>query len=191
MLAYSSIAHAGYLLMAVAAAGAVGVAESATRGMLVYLLAYTFTNLGAFAVVIALEKADGSGTALEDFVGLGRSRPFLAAMMAFFMLSLTGVPATAGFIGKFLVFGASIEAGLIWLAVIGVVTSVFSAYYYVRVIVNMYLRESDKPVETEGETPFVQYAAYISFTAVLVLGLFPALALNLLGGAQLTLATLF
>jgi NADH-quinone oxidoreductase subunit N len=191
MLAYSSIAHAGYLLMAVAAAGAVGVAESATRGMLVYLLAYTFTNLGAFAVVIALEKADGTGTSLEDFVGLGRSRPFLAAMMAFFMLSLTGVPATAGFIGKFLVFGASIEAGLIWLAVIGVVTSVFSAYYYVRVIVNMYLRESDTPVEAEGETPFVQYVAYISFTAVLVLGLFPALALNLLGGAQLTLATLF
>ncbi|HRF93802.1 MAG TPA: hypothetical protein PLZ51_01345, partial [Aggregatilineales bacterium] len=89
------------------------------------------------------------------------------------------------------VFGSSLDAGLIWLAVIGVVTSVFSAYYYVRIIVNMYLRESEKPVEAVGETPFVQYAAYISFTVVLVLGLFPALALNLLGGAQLTLATLF
>jgi NADH-quinone oxidoreductase subunit N len=191
MLAYSSIAHAGYLLMAVAAAGSVGIAESATRGLLVYLLSYTFTNLGAFAIVIALEKEDGTGTAIEDFVGLSRTRPFLAGMMALFMLSLTGVPATAGFIGKFLVFGASLDAGLIWLAVIGVVTSVFSAYYYVRIIVNMYLRESEKPVEAVGETPFVQYAAYISFTVVLVLGLFPALALNLLGGAQLTLATLF
>ncbi|MCL4256522.1 MAG: NADH-quinone oxidoreductase subunit N, partial [Anaerolineae bacterium] len=191
MLAYSSIAHAGYLLMAVAAAGAVGVADSATRGLLVYLLAYTFTNLGAFAVIIALEKEDGTGTMIEDFVGLGRSRPLLAMMMAFFMLSLTGVPATAGFIGKFLVFGASIEAGLIWLAVIGVLTSVASAYYYVRIIVNMYLRDSDTPIEAEGETLFVKYATYISFTAVLVIGLFPALALNLLGGAQITLASLF
>lgn len=191
MLAYSSIAHAGYLLMAVAAAGSIGVAESATRGLLVYLLAYSFTNLGAFAVVIALEKSDGTGTEIEDFVGLGRSRPFLAAMMALFMLSLTGVPATAGFIGKFLVFGATIEAGLVWLAVIGVVTSVASAYYYVRVIVNMYLRDADGAVEAEGETPFVQYATYISFTVVLVLGLFPALALNLLSGAQITLASLF
>ncbi|MCU0481212.1 MAG: NADH-quinone oxidoreductase subunit N [Anaerolineae bacterium] len=191
MLAYSSIAHAGYILMAVAAAGSAGVGDASTRGMLVYLLAYTFTNLGAFAVVITLEKEDGSGTAIEDFVGLGKSRPFLAAMMAFFMLSLTGVPATAGFIGKFLVFGASVEAGLIWLAVIGVLTSVFSAYYYVRIIVNMYLRDTDKPAEVVGETPFVKYATYISFTAVLVLGLFPALALNLLGGAQITLASLF
>ncbi|PJF27633.1 MAG: hypothetical protein CUN52_14220 [Phototrophicales bacterium] len=190
MLAYSSIAHAGYLLMAVAAAGAVGVAESATRGLLVYLLSYTFTNLGAFAVIIALEKEDGTGTMIEDFVGLARSRPVLAAMMAFFMLSLTGVPATAGFIGKFLVFGASIEAGLIWLAVIGVLTSVLSAYYYVRVIVNMYLRDSDAPLEAEGETPLVKYAVYISFTAVLVIGLFPALALNLLG-SSITLASLF
>lgn len=191
MLAYSSIAHAGYLLMAVAAAGAVGVSDSATRGLLVYLLAYTFTNLGAFAVIIALEKEDGTGTMIEDFVGLGRSRPLLAMMMAFFMLSLTGVPATAGFIGKFLVFGASIEAGLIWLAVIGVLTSVASAYYYVRIIVNMYLRDSENPIEAEGETLLVKYAAYISFTAVLVIGLFPALALNLLGGTQITLASLF
>src|SRR5664279_2252023 len=133
MLAYSSIAHAGYVLMAVAAAGTPGLGDQAARAALIYLLAYMFTNLGAFAVVIAIEKNDGSGTMLDDFKGLAKSRPALAAMTAFFMLSLAGVPLTGGFIGKWFVFWASLNGGLTVLAVIGVLTSVVSAFYYVRV----------------------------------------------------------
>ncbi len=179
MLAYSSIAHAGYILMGVAAVGTAGVAAEATRGALIYLLAYTFTNLGAFAVVMAIEKNDGSGTQISDFIGLGRSKPLLAVMMAFFMLSLTGVPTTAGFIGKFLLFGAALEAGLIWLTVIGVLTSVISAFYYVRIIVNMYLRDGEGDA-AEGATDYLNYATYAAFAGTLIIGLFPFLAVNLL-----------
>ncbi len=177
MLAYSSIAHAGYILMAVAAAGTSGVANEATRAALVYLLAYMFTNLGAFAVALAIEKNDGTGTNLEDFVGLSKSRPMLAMMMAVFMLSLTGIPLTGGFIGKLLVFQATLEAGLIPLAIIGVLTSVVSAFYYVRVIVNMYLREGDGD-PAAGATRYVRWAAYISFAGTVILGLLPSLIFN-------------
>ncbi|TVR24266.1 MAG: NADH-quinone oxidoreductase subunit N [Anaerolineaceae bacterium] len=179
MLAYSSIAHAGYILMGVAAVGTIGVAEEATRAALIYMLAYTFTNLGAFAVVMALEKDDGSGTQIADFKGLSRSRPLLAVMMAFFMLSLTGVPTTAGFIGKFLLFGAALEAGLVLLTIIGVLTSVVSAYYYVRIIVNMYLEDGEGD-PAEGATQYLNYATYAAFAGTLIIGLFPFLAVNLL-----------
>lgn len=190
MLAYSSIAHAGYILMAVAAVGTFGVSADATRGALVYLLAYTFTNLGAFAVVMALEKDDGSGTDVEDFVGLSRSQPMLAAMMAFFMLSLTGVPTTAGFVGKFLIFGAAVDAGLILLTVIGVLTSVVSAFYYVRIIVNMYLRDGEGD-EAAGATQYVNYAIYAAFSGTLILGILPFLAFDLLDTVGTTIATIF
>ena len=101
MLAYSSIAHAGYILVAVAASGTVGVADAATQSALVYMLAYMFTNLGAFAVVMSIEGEDGSGGNIEDLTGLARSRPLMAMAMTIFMLSLTGIPLTAGFLGKF------------------------------------------------------------------------------------------
>ncbi len=182
MLAYSSIAHAGYILMAVAAVGTFGVAESAVQGALIYLMAYMFTNLGAFAVVLALEKEDASPVMLDDFIGLGKTRPGMAAMMAFFMLSLTGVPTTAGFIGKFLIFGAALDAGLVPLAVIGMLTSVVSAFYYVRIIVNMYLREAETDVPVPGATRYVTAAVFTAFSGTLILGLFPMLALNLLDG---------
>lgn len=178
LLAYSSIAHAGYILMAVAAAASPATADSATRGALVYLLAYTFTNLGAFAVALAIEKDDGTGTDLKDFVGLARSKPVLAAIMAVFMFSLTGIPLTAGFTGKWFVFQATVQAGLIPLAVIGVLTSVVSAFYYVRIIVNMYLSDGEGD-EAAGATPLVNWAIYISFAGTLLLGLFPILATNL------------
>ena len=190
LLAYSSIAHAGYILMAVAAAGTAGVSGSSINGALVYLLAYTLTNLGAFAVAIAIEKDDGSGTTLEDFVGLGRSKPLLAAMMAVFMFSLTGIPLTAGFIGKWLIFSATVEAGLIWLAIIGVLTSVVSAYYYVRVIINMYLRDGEGS-PAEGSTPLLNGAVYAAFAGTLLLGIFPILATNLLDGAQTAFLLVF
>jgi NADH-quinone oxidoreductase subunit N len=178
MLAYSSIAHAGYVLMAVAAAGTPGVANAAAQSALIYLLAYAFTNLGAFGVALAIEREDGSGTNLSDFVGLGNSRPLLAAIMAVFMLSLTGIPLTAGFTGKWLVFQATLEAGLIPLAIIGVLTSVVSAFYYVRIIVNMYLRDGEGD-PASGATPYVTYAVYAAFAGTLILGIFPVLATNL------------
>lgn len=178
MLAYSSIAHAGYILMAVAAAASPQYADAATQGALVYLLAYTFTNLGAFAVAIAIEKNDGTGSNLDDFKGLARSKPILAAMMTVFMFSLTGIPLTAGFTGKWFVFQASVSAGLIPLAIIAVLTSVVSAFYYLRIIVNMYLADGEGD-PAAGATPAVNWALYITFAGTLALGLFPILVTNL------------
>lgn len=178
MLAYSSIAHAGYIMMAVAAAGSAGVANAATQAALLYLLAYMFTNLGAFGVALAIEKDDGSGTDLNDFVGLSKSRPLLAIMMAVFMLSLTGIPLTGGFIGKWFVFKAALDAGLVPLAIIGVLTSVVSAFYYVRVIVNMYLRDGEGQ-PAEGATQYVNWAVYVAFAGTLLMGILPFLATNL------------
>lgn len=192
LLAYSSIAHAGYILMAVAAvgsstlAGAGSVGTTAAQSALVYLLAYMFTNLGAFAVVMALEQTDGSGTEINDFVGLYNSRPGLAIAMALFMFSLTGIPLTAGFLGKWLVFGAAVQGGLIGLAVIGVLTSVVSAFYYVRIIVNMFLRDDAEGNATTSLTQPLQVAIYASVAGVLILGIAVPLATNLVSAVQLT-----
>lgn len=191
MLAYSSIAHAGYILMAVASVGSInmvpGIGDAAAQAGIVYLMTYMFTNIGAFAVVLAVEKADGSGVDLEDFVGLSQSKPWLAAAMAIFMLSLTGIPLTAGFLGKWLVFGVAVQAGLIPLAIIGVLTSVISAFYYVRVIVNMYLRDSEEGEEiaAEGATTPVRYAIYASMVGVLIVGIAVPLVMNLVEMVQL------
>ncbi|KXK13618.1 MAG: NADH-quinone oxidoreductase subunit N [Chloroflexi bacterium OLB15] len=180
LLAYSSIANAGYVMMALAAAGTPGVENQATRAALIYLVAYMFTNLGAFAVAIGVERVNG-GSDLEDFVGLGKSRPAMAIMMAIFMLSLTGVPLTSGFIGKAFVFSATLNAGLVWLAIIGVITSVISAYYYVRVIVNMYLRDAEtEPADpAPGYMPSVQWATAIAFGGTLLIGILPVLIIGL------------
>ena len=179
MLAYSSIAHAGYILVAVVAAGTAGMAEAATQGALVYMMAYMFTNLGAFAVVMAIENKDGSGINLDDIVGLARSRPLMAMAMTVFMLSLTGIPLTAGFVGKLLVFATAVQAGLIGLAVVGVLTSVVSAFYYMRVVVNMYLRGESTSLTPSLETPGVRWAINISLAGTLIFGIFYPLATNL------------
>lgn len=140
MLAYSSIAHAGYILIAVAASAK---SPDGVSSALFYMLAYLFTNLGAFAIVIAREHRYGEGTALDDFKGLAKSSPLMALAMAYFMLSLTGIPPTGGFSGKFFVFRAAIEADLVWLAIIGVITSVVSGYYYLRVVYLMFMFDGD------------------------------------------------
>ena len=181
ILAYSSIAHAGYILIAVTAAGTAGIGNVATQGALVYMLAYMFTNLGAFGVVLAIEKEDGSGINLEDLVGLSQSRPMLAMAMAIFMLSLTGVPLTAGFVGKFMIFSSAIQAGLYGLAIIGVLTSVVSAFYYMRVVVNMYLRDNSEASPVELETSYVRWAINISLAGTIIFGIFFPLATNLVG----------
>ncbi|HYS82015.1 MAG TPA: NADH-quinone oxidoreductase subunit N [Anaeromyxobacteraceae bacterium] len=181
MLAYSSIAHAGYLLVGVVSAAAVGGRESALSGLLFYLAAYTATVIGAFAVVGALERRDDAAGReaadawdLSRLSGLARRRPGLAFAMAIFMLSLAGVPPTAGFIGKLLIFKAAINAQAYPLAVIGVLTSALGAYYYLRVVVFMYMRAPEAGEEgalTLG--PALSVALALSAAAVVVLGVGP------------------
>jgi NADH-quinone oxidoreductase subunit N len=167
MLAYSSIAHAGYILMAVAA---VQGSDQGVSAALFYLLTYLFSNLGAFAVVIAVERANGEGVTLEDYKGLARRSPALAAAMAFFMLSLTGIPPTAGFAGKFYVFRAVIEADLIWLVLVGAVTTVISAYFYLRVVYLSYMFEGEGEVD---RYPVLNTAVALTALATLLLGVLP------------------
>ena len=192
LLAYSSIAHAGYILMAVAAMGGTGLtvtrsgdlvllADAAGQAVLVYLAAYAFSTLGAFAIVMSLERADGGGLDLADYAGLARRRPLHAALMAVFMLSLTGIPLTSGFLGKWLVFQVTIEAGLWPLALVGVLTSVVSAYFYVRVIVQMYLRErADQEEALPAATLSLDSAAYIGFAGTIIVGILPTTLTGLL-----------
>jgi NADH-quinone oxidoreductase subunit N len=178
MLAYSSIAHAGYLLVGVVSAGAPGARESALSSVLFYLAAYTATVIGAFAVVGALERraapGDEPGDAwdLSRLAGLARRRPALAFAMAVFMLSLAGIPPSAGFIGKLLIFKAAINAQAYGLAVIGVLTSALGAYYYLRVIVYMYMRAPEGSEETIL-SPGLNVALAASVVAVVVLGIGP------------------
>jgi len=149
LLAYSSIAHAGYILMAFVPYGQQNVVATSVAAGLFYLVSYVLTNFGAWAVVIALEKSEGKGLEISDYAGLGRKHPALAAAMTVFMLSLTGIPPTLGFVGKFYLFRAAIQGQFYLLAVIGVLTSLISAYYYLRVVVTMYMREGDPETVNE------------------------------------------
>ncbi|MGD2163539.1 MAG: NADH-quinone oxidoreductase subunit N [Anaerolineales bacterium] len=170
MLAYSSIAHAGYIFMAIPAAAVPEVAGEAVRGALFYLMAYAMTNLGAWGVVLAMEKAEGAGLEIDDYAGLGKRRPIMAAAMALFMLSFTGVPPTVGFIGKFYLFRAAIDANLIWLALVGVITSLISAYYYLRVVVVMYMRPGEP--ETQSE-PLLNSTVWLTAIGTFIFGILP------------------
>ncbi len=167
MLAYSSIAHAGYILIGVVAATERGVAAA-----LVYLWVYIFMQLGAFAVVAMLRRQDVIGDELKDLSGLYLRRPLAAVAMLIFMLSLGGIPPTAGFMGKLWLFGAAIESGFVWLAVIFVVNSVISLYYYYRVIVFMWLKD-----ETAGSeiamNPAMATALVIAVIGSLLFGVYP------------------
>lgn len=178
MLAYSSIAHAGYVLVGVAA-GEVGVS-----GVLFYLMAYTLMNIGAFAVLVALERADtdAAGITLERMQGLFHRNPWLAAAMTIFMLSLAGVPPLAGFLGKLYVFSAAISAGFVWLAIFGVINSVISAYYYLRVIARMALDEPAEPVEWSRCVGLTIGTALAAIGTVMI-GLWPMPLLALVQGA--------
>lgn len=125
------------------------VAPTAIAAGLFYLLAYALSNFGSWGVVIALEKAEGKGLEIEDYAGLAKKYPALAVAMTVFMLSLIGFPPTLGMVGKFYLFRSAIAGGFPGLALIGVVTSLLSAYYYLRVVVNMYMKEGDPEVERE------------------------------------------
>ncbi len=167
MLGYSSIAHAGYILIAVAASVN---SPDGLSAALFYMFAYVFTNLGAFAVAVAVERKEGEGVLLEDYKGLAKRYPAMAIAMAFFMLSLTGIPPTGGFTAKFFVFRTGIEAGLTWLVLIGVITSVISAYYYLRVVFYMYMYEGQGEMALR---PSLVSVVVIAAVATLLLGLLP------------------
>ena len=169
MLAYSSIAHAGYILMALVPYANSDVSDDAVSAALFYLVAYALTSFGAWAVVIALEKAEGEGLELDDYAGLGRKYPLLAAAMTVFMLSFTGVPPTLGFVGKFYLFSIVVEADMVGLALIGVLTSLVSAYYYLRVVVYMYMREGEPVVRKET---WVGLTAAVAAFVVVVFSIF-------------------
>jgi NADH-quinone oxidoreductase subunit N len=171
LLAYSSIAHAGYILMAFVPYGQAGVVATSVASGLFYLVSYAISNFGAWAVVIALEGKEGKGLEISNYAGLGRKHPALAAAMAIFMLSLTGIPPTLGFVGKFYLFRAAIEGQFYLLAVIGVVTSLLSAYYYLRVVVTMYMRDGEP--ETTSE-PWLNLTWSVSAILTVLVSLFPA-----------------
>jgi NADH-quinone oxidoreductase subunit N len=168
MLAYSAIAHAGYMIVGMAASPS----QTAGAALIYYLLAYAVTSLGAFAIVIALERIGGP-TLISDYRGLSRRHPGLAAAMALFMLSLTGVPPLAGFVGKFYLFAAGLDAGLVWLVIIAVLNSVISAYYYIGIIVAMYMQEGEVEVKPMNARPGLLISVAIATAAVVMIGLFP------------------
>lgn len=174
MLAYSSIAHAGYLLVAMVAGSELGGAA-----LMYYLVAYGLMNLGAFAVVVAVGKKGEPNEEFNDYAGLGFRYPALAMMMTIFMLSLTGIPPLVGFTGKFYVFSAAVKAGYIWLAVIGVLNSVVSAYYYIRVVVTMYMQEGEKQVEPLSARPALATAIVAATVGTILVGVFPAKPISL------------
>src|ERR1700688_2422549 len=172
LLAYSSIAHAGYML----AAFAMTTPEDSATGIsavMFYTAAYAAMNVGAFAVVSHFANAGERYVTLEDYEGLGRSSPLLAATLTVFLLSLIGIPMTGGFLAKFYVFSAAVKANLIWLTIIGVVNSAIGAYYYLRIIVVMYMREARKEVPVTPVPFGLVVALAVSVVATLYLGVLP------------------
>ena len=169
MLGYSSIAHAGFILMGVAAAIST---ETGMSAALFYMFAYLFTNLGAFAIVVTVERREGQGVKLDDYKGLFKRSPLMALALAFFMLSLTGVPPSGGFMAKFGVLGAVVEADMVWLAIIGVITSVVSGYYYLRVVFYSFMYESEDKSLIRPATG-AAVAIVIAVVVTFLLGVYP------------------
>lgn len=182
ILAYSAVAHAGYLGLALLAPEHGGVSAAAF-----YLTAYALMNAGAFAVLSLMTDANDRGDDLDRFAGLGRKRPWLAATLTFFLLSLGGIPPLAGFAGKILVFQAVLEAGWFWLAVLGIVTSVIALVYYFRIISYMYFRESEYEAPRTSSTA-TNLAIAVALVGTLLFGLFPGLWHDLLGVGQTLIA---
>ncbi|GBD95620.1 NADH-quinone oxidoreductase subunit N [bacterium BMS3Abin06] len=173
MLAYSSIAHAGYMLL--------GVITGTTGGLMStvnYLAIYLFMNIGAFAIVIMLRREGFQGENIEDYMGLSKSHPLASALMLIFMFSLAGIPPTAGFIGKFYVFMEVIKAGYVYLAIIAVAFSAISAFFYLRVVMYIYMKDPKEEVVLT-RSPSMSIALAVTAMMVLILGIFPSFLLNL------------
>ncbi|TDI91450.1 MAG: NADH-quinone oxidoreductase subunit N, partial [Caldithrix sp.] len=169
MLAYSSIAHAGYILI-----GIVSWNQAGASSVVFYLLSYTFMNIGAFGVIAFLSTKEKEFIELEDFKGLGFQKPVIAIVMAIFMFSLAGLPPTAGFIGKFYLFSAAVKAGQIPLVILGVVNSMISVYYYLGVVVAMFMKQSDQKWPATGLISAVSLSLLLATAGTLGLGLFPS-----------------
>jgi NADH-quinone oxidoreductase subunit N len=183
MLAYSSIAHTGYIMAALAAFAAAPAGEvqrQAIEAVLFYLLGYGVMNLAAFAVVGMLQRDPGRYGGLGAFAGLAGRAPWLAAGMAVLLLSLTGIPPTVGFFAKLYVLLATVDAGLAWLAVIIALNAALAAFYYLRVIVYMYMRDPEAEPASIDRHPFTVAALALSVAGVLLLGLFPEPVLSFL-----------
>ena len=178
LLAYSSIAQAGYILIGLVAINLSGNSPfSGLNGILIYLFAYLFTNLGAFICVIAIENATGI-VEIPQYAGLVKRAPFVAALFVIFFLSLAGIPPTAGFIGKFFVFGAALREGYLFLAAVGVVNSVISVFYYFSVVRAAFFEEA-KDATPIRLAPLVTFALTVSAAMVLLVAVYPEPLLNL------------
>jgi NADH-quinone oxidoreductase subunit N len=182
MLAYSSIAHAGYILVAFVAGNDLG-----TSGILFYLMTYAFMNIGAFTVVILLGKKGEENTLISDYAGIGFKYPLLAASMTIFLLSMAGIPPLGGFMAKFYIFSAAVKSKFYWLAILGVLNSAVSVYYYLRVTVLMYFRESEREITGLQFSPASVLALILAVVGTLYMGIFPA---NVLSLAQRSVAGL-
>jgi NADH-quinone oxidoreductase subunit N len=179
ILAYSSIAHAGYILIAILARD--------NASLIFYLTAYLFMNIGAFAAVIALSRTGTEYLELENFAGIGFKYPWIGATFAVFLLSLAGFPPTAGFLAKFYVFSTAVRQNLVPLVVVGVMASLISVFYYLRIIVYMYMREPGQEIEIEPENPALFLVLFLCLCGVLQLGIFPG---NILAVIRQAVATL-
>jgi len=191
MLAYSSIAHTGYIMVGLAVFAGASNPEAAAQGIeavLFYLLGYAVMNIAAFAVVAMLQRDTGRYGGLNSFAGLASRAPWHAAAMAVLMLSLTGIPPTVGFFAKLFVLLAAVDAGLAWLAVAIVLNAALAAFYYLRVIVYMYMRDPEPEPAPLDTSPFGSLALVLSVAGVIALGLFPDAILSLL---EVSAASLF
>ena len=173
MLAYSSIAHAGYVLIGLAAANDDGISSA-----MLYLLIYCIMNIGAFGAVILAKTEDGESLLISDYAGLGTRKPLLAMFMSVMLLSLAGFPPTAGFVGKFYIFKAAVGAGHIWLVIIGAINTAISAFYYLRVVVTMYMREPEEELEFSPYASTLVIGLVIAVIGVLLIGVLPSLMLT-------------
>lgn len=192
MLAYSSIAHAGYALIGVVAAGRLAPAEasSAVSSVMLYIALYAFMTFGAFTIIAMLRKGGLEGDEIEDFSGLAKRHPFAALLMMVFMVSLAGIPPTAGFIGKFYVFMSAVQAGLTWLAVLALVFAAISAYFYLRLVMVMYMREPGAVTALSPRfvsSPAISIVLACAIAGVVFFGLYPDPIVNLATQAALTL----
>ncbi|RIK10422.1 MAG: NADH-quinone oxidoreductase subunit N [Acidobacteria bacterium] len=183
LLGYSSIAHAGYLLIGVAAA-----TPAATSASLFYLVSYAAMIFGAFAIVSVVSGKGDGFTRIDDFAGLARRRPMLAAAFTVFLLGLAGIPPTAGFIAKFVLFQAAVESGLWWLVLCGAVASVIAAYFYLRVIIVMFVREPEgEDLDSDEPDPITSLGMGLAIGITLVLGIIPQALMSVLAGADLVM----
>jgi NADH-quinone oxidoreductase subunit N len=191
MLAYSSIAHTGYIMAGLAAYANATDADVAAQGIqavLFYILGYAVMNIAAFAVVAMLQRDTRRFGGLNSFAGLASRSPWHAGAMAILMLSLTGIPPTVGFFAKLYILLATVEAGLVWLAVIVVLNAALAAFYYLRVIVYMYMRDPEPDPAPLDTSPFGSVALAVSVAGVIGLGIFPGAVLRLL---EVSAASLF